>query len=170
MWRKHYREVPLKPVLQNVGAGAHRVVWIRTDVAFLARAMIVSSRQPTVRTCENDIRVFWRRRDPARLAAADVEPVARADAVSSRATRDAHRGIVLLRAVDVVWKIVVNRDAIKLRRGLVLIGPASAAVERNVCAAVVALNHPVWIVRSDPEIVVVAVWNGDGAVSAAAVV
>ena len=87
-----------------------------------------------------------------------------------RAARDAHRGVVLLRTVDVVRKIVVERDAIKLRRRLILFGPASPAVVGDIRAAVVALDHPVGIVRSDPEIVVVAMRNIDRAKSDCAVI
>src|SRR5690242_12395042 len=112
--------------------------------------MIGSRRETAVGTGVHDLRIFRRRRDPARLAAADVVPIARADAAFSRAARDAHGRVVLLRAVYVVRKIVVERDAIKLCGRLVLFGPTAAAVERNVCAAVVALNHAVWIVGRDP--------------------
>src|SRR6185436_18259745 len=128
---KQYREVPLKAILQNVGARTHRIVRVRVDVAKLSGALIETRRQTTVRPGEHDIRIFRRRRNPARLTATDVVPIARADTAFSRATRDAYSRVVLLRAVDVVRKIVVERDAIKLRRGLVLFGPSPAAVIRN---------------------------------------
>ena len=92
------------------------------------------------------------------------------DAAFRRATGDAHGRIVLLRAVDVVGEIVIDSDAIKLRGRLILFGPASAAIERNVCAAVVALNHPIRIVGRDPEIVIVAVRHSDVVVGASAIV
>src|ERR1051325_7164163 len=86
--------------------------------------MILSRRQYAVRTGVHDLRIFLRRRNPPRLTTTNVVPVARSDAAFSRATRDTHGRVVLLRAVDVVWKIVVERDAIELGRGLVLLGPA----------------------------------------------
>ena len=97
-------------------------------------------------------------------------PVTNSDRVFSRPTGDADSRIVLLCAVDVVRKFVVDRDAIKLRGRLVLLGPTPAAVEGNIRAAVVALDHAVRIVGRDPQIVVVAVRHGDRRVRAAAVV
>src|SRR5689334_18338396 len=119
--------------------------------------MIVTRRESTVRTGEHDLRILRRRRDPTRLAAADVVPIARSDSTFSRATRNAHGRIVLLRTVYVVRKIVVERDAIKLRRGLILLGPTPPAVVRNVRATVVAFDHAIRIVWRDPQIVIVAV-------------
>src|SRR5687768_14700726 len=97
-------------------------------------------------------------------------PIARPDAAARRATLDAYGRVVLLRAVDVVRKIVIDRDAIKLCGGLILFGPASPAVESDVGAAVVALDHAVRIVRSDPQIVIIAVRHLNRAVRAPAVI
>src|ERR1044072_7819985 len=72
--------------------------------------------------------------------------------------------------IDVVRKIVIERDAIKLRRRLILLSPAPAAVERNVRAAVVALDHAVRIVRSDPKIVIVSVRHLNVRVRAASII
>ena len=82
----------------------------------------------------------------------------------------AHGGIVLLRAVDVVGKIVVERHAVELRGGLIVDArPGAAAVVGDVGAAVVALDHALRIVGRDPQIVIVAVRRADGGEGAAAV-
>ena len=86
-----------------------------------------------------------------------------------RARRNSHGRIILLRAVNVIWKIIVGRDAIKLRRRLILFRPVFAAVERNVRAAVVAFDHSLIIVRRNPQVVIVRVRRADGRKSSAAV-
>ena len=83
---------------------------------------------------------------------------------------NAHRRVVLLRAIDVIGKIIVQRDAIELRRWLILFTPTPPTVERNIGAAVITIDHPVRIVGRDPEIVIVAVWHTDAAEGAAAIV
>src|ERR1051325_4944974 len=103
--------------------------------------MILSRRQYAVRTGVHDLRIFLRRRNPPRLTTTNVVPVARSDAAFSRATRDTHGRVVLLRAVDVVWKIVVERDAIEESGGLVLLAPTPPAVEGDVRAPIVTLDH-----------------------------
>ena len=112
--------------------------------------MIVASGQSIIGTGVDDFRIFWRGRNPAGLATADVEPVARGDSKIRRAADDAHCRIILLRAVDVIRKIIIESDAIELRGGLVLLAPAASGVERNVGAAVVALNHAIRIVGRNP--------------------
>src|SRR5713226_3523581 len=101
--------------------------------------MVISRDQAVVRTGKDDFGILRRWRNPARLAAAHVEPILARDAAASRAAGDAHGRVVLLSAVNVIRKIVVNRDAIELRSGLVLFAPAPATVERDVRATVVAL-------------------------------
>src|SRR5579872_882554 len=70
-----------------------------------------------------------------------------------------------------IGKIVVQRDAIELRGGLVIFGgPGAPAVGAHVGAAVVAFDHAVGIVRSDPQVVIVAVRRVDGRVGLASIV
>src|SRR6266542_4404018 len=118
--------------------------------------MIIASDQPTVRTCKNNLRIFWRRDNPARLAAAHVVPVPFSYTKVRCATGYAHGRIVLLGTVDVVGEIVVEHDPIKLCRGLILFGPTFPAIERNVCATVIAIDHSIRIVRGDPKVMVVS--------------
>jgi hypothetical protein len=56
----------------------------------------------------------------------------------------------------------VGDDVVELRGRLVVDrGPRAAAVERDVGAAVVALDHPARVVGRDPQVVVVAVRHRD---------
>src|SRR5690606_31268576 len=80
-------------------------------------------------------------------------------------------GVVLLGAEDVVVRPVVDGDVVELRRRLVVDGgEGGAAVERDVGAAVVALDHALVVTRVDPDVVVVAVGRGDRVEGAPAVV
>ena len=84
---------------------------------------------------------------------------------SSLRVADANGAVILLRAVGVIREIVVQRDAIELRGGLLILSrPGSPAVGADVGAAVVAFDHPVGIIGRDPEIVIVAVRRANGRV------
>ena len=60
-----------------------------------------------------------------------------------------------------IGEVSCGRDVIQLRGWKVLVGPGLAAVDRDVPAAVVAVDHPHRIVGIDPEVVVVAVPRPD---------
>src|SRR5207249_11611922 len=69
----------------------------------------------------------------------------------------AHARVVLLRTTHAVGEVIRRRDVVELRRGVVLIAPRLAAVERHVRTAVVPFDHTLRIVGGDPYVVVVAV-------------
>src|SRR5687767_3412954 len=50
---------------------------------------------------------------------------------------------------------------VELGRGVLLVGPGPAGVERDIGAAVVGLDHPLVVVGGDPEVVAVAVRDAD---------
>ena len=80
---------------------------------------------------------------------------------SSAAARDADIRVVLLRAVDVIRKRVVDRDVIELRGRLVLQRrPGLAAIDRDARAAIVRVREPMRIFRIDPESVMIAMARG----------
>src|SRR5882672_7218239 len=123
--------------------------------------MIVTRDQAVIRAGKNDQRVFRRRRNPSGLAATNIEPIAGANPKIGITAGDPNGRVVLLRAIDVIGKIIIERYAIELGRGLILFAPTSATIKRDISPAIVALNHPVRIFRSDPEIVIVAVRDAD---------
>src|SRR5260370_37927255 len=103
-------------------------------------------------------------RDPAALAAAHVVPVRRRNAAARGAARDAHRRVVLLRAVYGVREVLVERHAVELRRRLIVdTAPRAPAIARDRRAPGIALDHPVRIVGRNPEAVSVTVRRTQGA-------
>src|SRR5205807_3821052 len=105
-----------------------------------------------------------------RLAARYGVPVAQRDRPIVGAARDRDGAVVLLRAVEAVGKLVVGRDVVELRRGLVVhSGPGGAAVERYGGAAVVPLDHAARILGIDPQDVAVPVGDADARERLAAV-
>src|SRR5205823_431266 len=85
---------PLEAVLHAFRAPAHRVFGPDVDGAELLRAVVVARQVSAVGAGEDDVRVAGLRRDPARLAAANVEPGVAADAEALGARRDLDRRVV----------------------------------------------------------------------------
>ena len=84
--------------------------------------------------------------------------------------RDRQTRVVLLRSIDVIRIEIVGRQVIELRGRLVVdVAEGVPAVQRDIRAAVIALNHPLVVCRIDPEIVVVAVRRGHGSKCAPAI-
>ncbi len=90
MRRENDREVPLEAIFDIARSPAHRIVWVRIYIAQLSGAVIVARDQSVIRAGEDDLRVFRRGRDPSRLAAADVEPIARRNSEIGSAAGYAH--------------------------------------------------------------------------------
>src|SRR4029450_6715371 len=134
------------------------------DQLDLARAMVVALQRAGAARARadgadiDDVVVARIDGDEARFTGAGIGAVGQRDDAPLRRARHRDRGVVLLRAIDAVGILVVDVDAIELR-GLLVVDrrPRGAAVERDVGAAVVALDHARWILGIDPEIVVVAV-------------
>src|SRR5258705_874595 len=99
--------------------------------------IIIACDQPPVRSGEYDFAILWIRRYPSALTSTHIVPVASCDARVVGSTGYPYSGIILLGAIDMIWEIVVDGDAIKLRSWLVLFGPGFSAVERYIGAAVI---------------------------------
>ena len=169
MRRKQDGEIPLKSIFCAVCARTHRIVGIDIDVSFLTGAAVKSRQKSVVASRENNVRIFGMRSDPSGFAAADREPIACRDRKTIRTRGYADRRIILLGSINVVRKIVVGGDAVKLRRRLILLRPTGGAVNAHVCTAIVSVDHPVWVIRTDPKIMIVTVRNADIRKSASAV-
>src|SRR5205085_860122 len=75
-------------------------------------------------------------------------PRAKLLAIAKRQAGYDHRGVILLRAIDAVWILIVHRNLIDLRGWLVrLRAPVASAIERDVGAAIVGLDHDLRILR-----------------------
>ena len=152
------RRCPLEPVPQIARALARARLGPHADEPRLPRAAVVSRDDPLVLAGVDDVGIVGTHRDMSGLSTADREVVGSGHAGDRRAARDAHRGVVLLAAVDPVRRAHVRGHVVELRGRLVVhAAPALATVERHHAATVVALDHAVRVIRIDPEIVVVAV-------------
>ena len=106
----------------------------------------------------DDVRVVGVHHDEAAFTRARVGAVAQSDGAPLGRTGHRNRGVVLLRAVHAVRVLVVNVEAIKLRRFLVVNArPTLATVVRHAGAAVIAFNHAPGVGGVDPQVVVVTV-------------
>ena len=96
--------------------------------------------------------------DEPAFAIAGDKPIFPPNHTAVGAARDADVRVVLLRAVNVIRKRVVDCDVIKLRGRLIILrGPAFSAVDRDAGAAVIRIADPIRILRIDPESVVIPV-------------
>src|SRR5437868_5615563 len=105
----------------------------------------------------NNVPVARIRYDEPALAAARSKPILCRDHALVAPARDAYIRVVLLRAVNVTRIGVVGRDVIKLRGRLVVLRrPGLAPIHRDTGAAVVRVADPIWILRINPEPVMIA--------------
>ena len=129
------------------------------DHAPEARLVVHAREKARVVPAVGDVGLVGASLDVARLAR-HVIPLGAVDPARP-AARTAHARVILLCAAHPVGEVVGGRDVVELRGREVLVGPGLAAVERDVRAAVVRLDHPLRVVGGDPEVVVVAVRIGD---------
>src|SRR5580658_5159729 len=145
--------------------------WPRIDGLLFTGSVIVAADIATVGTGIDNLRVGGVRSDVTALAAAHGIPVRAINRSFGAGTCDAHSGIVLLRAVDVIGKSIVGGDVVKLRRGLVVYaGPTVTAVGGDGGATVVAVHQTLRIRRIDPERMIVSMWRANPGEGFAAVV
>ena len=148
------RERPLEAILQVHRRVAHRIVRPRIHVHADPGPQIFPREQVAVAAGVHDVRIVAARGDPTRLAAAGLEPLGYVEVSSARA---AERGIILLRAADVIRKMVRRDDVVELRGREVLVRPRLPAVDAHLRTAVVGLDHPLIVLWIDPQVVRVAV-------------
>ncbi len=140
------------------------------DVAELAGVFVIARDVALIIAGVDDQRIARIGRNVAGFAAADGIPILTIDGAIHIAAGNGDGAVVLLRAIDVVREAIICDDVIKLRGGLVVfVGPMSAAIERDGCASIVALNHATGVCGVDPEAVVIAMRDFDFIESVAAV-
>ena len=94
----------------------------------------------------------------ATFTTAGNEPVLAPDYTGITSAGDANIRIILLCAVNVIGKRIVDRDMIKLRRGLIILrGPGLAAVHRNARASIIRVANAICVLRINPKTVMIAV-------------
>src|SRR6185436_6699343 len=133
-------------------------------------AVVHPGEEAAVGAAVDDVGIVGIGHDVSALAPGGLLPVVERNSRSGRAAEDAQRRVVLLRAEDAVREVVVRGDPVDLRGRLVVLRrPGAAAVDRDVHAAVVRLDHAQGIAGVDPQVVIVAVRRADGGEGPAAV-
>src|SRR5579884_1660378 len=133
---------PCEAVLLFLARRTFEIVGPRTHAAIFAGAHVVAQENAEVAAAVGDVRVSRLRRDERALSVRNGQPQIRRYRTVTRRRRAARRSLVLLRAVNVIRKIVVERDVIELPRGLVVLRtPGLAAVGGDSRAAVVSFKQ-----------------------------
>src|SRR5262249_10377415 len=152
--REHERRGPGKAVFRM---GLAKVAdCVRGDVLGLPGAAIVAEKLAVGSAAINDVGIGRIRRDVPALARARGMPVAEGDGAVVAAAEDVNAAGILLRAVDVVGKLIVDGNVVELRGGLVIpAAPGASAVHADACALVAAKDHSLWVGGINPERVIV---------------
>ena len=139
------------------------------NITGLPGLSVVAGEQSPLTSGVKNIGIFRVLGDVAALATAHViRPLPFFDAVAPRQKISpafawySHGRVVLLRSRHLIRKIAGGGDVIELRGRKIFVGPGFAAVHRHATAPIVGRHHPGRVVGVNPEIVVVAVRNGDG--------
>ncbi len=148
---------PAEALLQLDGRSPRHVLGPRRDVLRLSRGVVPAQHRAVIAAAVRDVGRAGLRRDERALARGDLAPISQRNAAARNRARPLVRAFVLLRAVNVERKLVVERDVIELTRRLIVFRtPTVAAVGGHHGAAVVALEQDFGIARIDPDNVVVA--------------
>ena len=156
--RNQNRKGPLEP--KGYLGRRHAVVVAEPDgnVTHLPRTMVNAREDARVAAAISNRRIARIHGDGRILAPRHRVVVAHADGAVVRAARDRDGAVVLLRAVDAIGKLIVGRDVIELRGGLVLHArPRGTGIERNRGASIIGIDHPPRVPRVNPELVRVTV-------------
>ena len=137
------------------------------NVARLTGAAVISRDQCALTAGVKDVWVDRARRDVTTFAAAYGIHFAAARA--GLLALHANGAVVLLRAAYLIREVLCGGNMIKLRRGKIFRGPGRAATDRDICAAVIAINHALRIVRIDPKIMIVTMWHAQRSIGFAAI-
>ena len=139
------------------GAVAGCIQRKRRNILHLPGAMVVAGHHSTVVARDHHVVVARVGRNVSAFTTTYVIPVALGDHALVVVRSDAHRAVVLLRAIEIVGERVVGDHVIELRRRLVVLPrPGFAAIHRNGHATVVAVHDALWIRGIDPQSVMVA--------------
>jgi hypothetical protein len=176
MRRKDNREGPGEAVSHVLGRDADRLIGPHIHQLDLPGAVVVALQCPGTpgagadRAAIDNVGIFGIHGDKTALAGAGIGAVAERDRTPLGGARCRDRGVVLLRGIDAIGVLIVDVDAIELRRRLVVDRrPGLAAIDADAGAAVVTLDHPFGVGRIYPEIMIVAVRRLDFGRASAAV-
>ena len=169
--RRHDGPVPVPAVAHVLGIHAELELRVRLHAARGPEFGVQLADHPLNRGRVEEARVVGVERDPGRLPAPRVEPVLPAQPAGvRRPAQHRHARVVLLAAVKPVRELVVHREPVDLRGGLVLLRrPGLSPVEGDRSSPVVRGEHGLVVERVDPQVVVVHMRRLDRLPGAAAV-
>src|SRR6267154_6006523 len=122
----------------------------------LAGAAIITKELTISPAAINGVGITGIRCDVTALASSGGMPVAESDSSVIAAAENENAAAILLRAVNVIREVVVNRNVIELRGRLVIpAAPGAAGVHAYAGALIAAKNHPLRIGGIDLECVIV---------------
>ena len=161
MRRQHQGRGPVEPVLQFEGAVAGIIHRERTDVLVLLGPVIVAG-EHVLGVRIDDFRIARIGDDKTAFAAAGRIPVPLADHALVIGAGRGEVGVVLLRAIEPIGEAVIDGDMVELGRGLIVLGrPGVPAVDGDAGAAIIAVDHALWVRRINPKPMVIAVQSRD---------
>src|SRR5262249_54786436 len=129
---------------------------IDADIASLFGAAVVARDVAAVFTRIDDVRIVGIGHGEAGLASAHPLPVAQAHAGAFQTISGAPGALPgLLAAHDAIWPAVVAGNMVELAERQGRSGPGFAAVGGEIDAAVVAVDHPLGVLRVNPKIVMI---------------
>src|SRR6185437_2892178 len=112
---------PAEAVFLLSGGGAFQIVRPGTDVAVLPGREVVAQEDTEITAAIGDVRVPRLRSDEGALAVGDPAPVAGGNHTLGGCARALEGALVLLRAVDMEGKLLIQRHVVELARGLVVL-------------------------------------------------
>ena len=148
--------------------GVERGVWRRgpsnhrpnSDVLCLHGTLIPTCHDSIPRTGVHNIKISRVGYDVTALTSPNVVPVLAPDVPIVGAARTGDGAVVLLRAVDVIEKLVVSSNVIELRGRLIFLGrPGLPTINRDCGPSVVAVDHALRIIWIDPQSVMIMMWR-----------
>src|SRR5689334_8003728 len=129
---------------------------IGRDDLGLSGAAIIAEEFSVSAAAIDDVGIGGIRRNITAFTSARGMPVTKCDGAIITAAQDEDAAAILLRAIDVVRKLVVHGNVIKLRRWLVKpTAPGAAAIHTYASALVTAKDHALRVAGINPESVIV---------------
>src|SRR5260370_13297062 len=124
--------------------------------------MVVAGHISLVTARVDDIGIIRADCNVAALAATDFVVVGESDRTKRRAAGKRNGRVILLRSVDSIRHLVIRDHVIVFSCRLIINRrPALGAVEGHAGTTIMTADHTLRIAGIDPEIVIVAMWNGN---------
>src|SRR5690606_1157458 len=156
--RYKYGKVPLKAILCSLRPMSHRVIGPHIDITLFTGSTIYTGEIATIVSAVNNIIVPRIDSQVTTFAPCGGFPVALGNRPRIRAMEYSYCRIVLLCTIDAIRKMIVGNNTVELCGRLVVIcGPVFTTIKRNLRPSVITDDHPLIVLRRNPQVVMVAV-------------